>query len=148
MPATLRTADRGPASRQGDSRAGSRAPARRHLGVLVALGTVLLCVVALYEPARQCYQAWRDNGVLRAQNEQAEAENNELQQDYDRLLTLDGVEEEARKRGYVSEGETSVTVEGLPDDGSQEDADPQDAPEPWYVSLGDLVFGYQVTSGL
>ena len=64
----------------------------------------------------------------------------EYQQDIDRLQTREGIEDEARKRGYVSEGETGVIAEGLPEDQEAEEAP---AELPWYLAVGDFVFQYK-----
>lgn len=113
---------------------------------LIAVAAVLVLVLALYAPARSYYVAWRTNGTLTAQRDELKSENEELQKEYDSLLSLDGIEEEARKHGLVEEGETAIKVQGLSeDDEDDEDDGTQEEPEalPWYVSLGDLVFQYQ-----
>ena len=111
---------------------------------LIVLAAVLVVVVALYAPAQQYYTAWRTNGVLEAQKAQEDAENQELQADNDSLMSLDGIEERAREKGYVNEGETALKVEGLPaeEDSSDQEEAPQEA-LPWYLSVGDFIFRYQ-----
>lgn len=110
---------------------------------LIAVAVVLALVVALYAPAQSYYVAWRTNGILTAQRDELKAENEELQKDYDSLLSLDGIEEEARKNGLVAEGETAIKVQGLPEDDSSSTTDDTSAELPWYVVLGDFIFQYQ-----
>ena len=53
----------------------------------------------------------------------------------------EGIQDEARKRGYVSEGETGVKVEGL--DESSSSSDLSSDSDPWYITVLDFVFSYQ-----
>lgn len=108
---------------------------------LIALGIVLVVLVALYVPAKGLYSAWRTQGTRQAQLDELNASNEEYRSDISRLQSREGIEDEARKRGYVSEGETSVIVEGLPEeDGASESAQEE---LPWYIELGDVVFQYE-----
>lgn len=104
------------------------------IGLVVAL-------VMLYGPAATYYRAWRTGLDLQAQYDALAQSNDQIQQQNDALLTREGIEEEARRRGYVGAGETGVVVEGLPDDSaSSSDATPE---YPWYVGVGDVIFGYE-----
>ena len=97
--------------------------------------------VLLYGPAATYYRAWRAGLDLQAQYDALAQSNDQIQQQNDALLTREGIEEEARRRGYVGAGETGVVVEGLPDDSaSSSDATPE---YPWYVGVGDVIFGYE-----
>lgn len=108
---------------------------------LVALALVLVVIVALYAPAKGLYSAWRIQGERQAQLDELNASNEECRSDISRLQSREGIEDEARKRGYVSEGETSVIVEGLPEDDSASDSSQEELP--WYIELGDLIFQYE-----
>lgn len=97
-------------------------------------------VAALYGPACDLYRAWRDNGVKAAEASALTAESEEVQGDIDTLMTEDGIKDEARRRGYVDEGETRIVVEG-----GEEQDDPADAQAdetPWYLGVGDFIFQY------
>lgn len=108
---------------------------------LIALAVAAVVALALYEPARGLYSAWRTQGIREAQLEQLNESNEEYRSDIDRLQSREGIEEEARKRGYVTEGETSVIVEGLPEDDSSSADDA--AENPWYIGLLDTIFRYE-----
>ena len=115
--------------------------AAHRVPVLVA-GVVLILIVALYGPACGLYQAWRENGVLQAEEARSSAESAELEGDIDTLMTEDGIKDEARRRGYVDEGETRIIVD---DGGSAEDEPADDAQgddTPWYLGVTDFIFQY------
>lgn len=107
---------------------------------LVITAIALAVFVALYFPAQDLYCAWREQGSKQATLEQLNESIEEYQGDIDRLQTREGIEDEARKRGYVEDGEVGVTAVGLPED---EQTDDKDQALPWYLSLGDLVFQYR-----
>jgi cell division protein FtsB len=118
---------------------------RRRIAIVAAV--VVIVMVSLYVPMRDYYTAVRDEQVLSERLDQVSNENADLQDSIDALQTREGIEDEARRRGYVESGETAVSVEGL-SDSSEEDAvaltgetDVSDD-EPWYIRLGDLFFGY------
>lgn len=112
-----------------------------HKLACIIVGAVLAVVVFLYGPAATYYRAWRAGLDLQAQYDALSQSNDQIQQQNDALLTREGIEEEARRRGYVGEGETGVVVEGLPDDSSAgTDATPD---YPWYVAPLDVIFGYE-----
>ena len=107
---------------------------------LVVIAVLLVLFVALYGPAKGYYSAWRTNGILLAEHEKETAEGEQLEDDVNALMTEQGIKDEARKKGYVDEGEKIVVVEGL-----EPEEEPEEAPEsdPWYLELGDLVFQYE-----
>lgn len=107
---------------------------------VIVVAALVVVLAALYAPAQGLYRAWRDQGAQQATLDELNQSIEEYQGDIDRLQTREGIEDEARKRGYVAEGETGVTVEGLPQEDSSQD-DPAPA-TPWYLVLGDLVFQY------
>ena len=112
-----------------------------HKLLCIVVGALVAAAVLLYGPAATYYRAWRAGLDLQAQYDALAQSNDQIQQQNDALLTREGIEEEARRRGYVGAGETGVVVEGLPDDSaSSSDATPE---YPWYVGVGDVIFGYE-----
>ena len=112
-----------------------------HKLLCIAVGVFVAVVLLLYGPAATYYRAWRAGLDLQAQYDALAQSNDQIKQQNDALLTREGIEEEARRRGYVGAGETGVVVEGLPDDSaSSSDATPE---YPWYVGVGDVIFGYE-----
>ena len=112
-----------------------------HKLLCIVVGVLVAATVLLYGPAATYYRAWRAGLDLQAQYDALAQSNDQIQQQNDALLTREGIEEEARRRGYVGAGETGVVVEGLPDDSaSSSDATPE---YPWYVGVGDVIFGYE-----
>ena len=113
---------------------------------------VVALVVALYSPVKALYGAHRTNAVLAERLDAATASATQLQGEVDSLMTREGIEDEARRRGYVGEGETAVEVGGIEDSGSattdesvtgdSSQTQGQDAQDPWYVSVLDCIFGY------
>ena len=112
-----------------------------HKLLCIAVGVLVAAALLLYGPTATYYRAWRAGLDLQAQYDALAQSNDQIQQQNDALLTREGIEEEARRRGYVGAGETGVVVEGLPDDSaSSSDATPE---YPWYVGVGDVIFGYE-----
>ena len=112
-----------------------------HKLLCIAVGVLVAAVLLLYGPAATYYRAWRAGLDLQVQYDALAQSNDQIQQQNDALLTRKGIEEEARRRGYVGAGETGVVVEGLPDDStSSSEATPE---YPWYVGVGDVIFGYE-----
>ena len=106
--------------------------------VLVAV-VVLVVLVSLYGPAQGLYSAWREQALNQETLDGLNASIEEYQHDIDQLQTREGIEDEARKRGYVTEGESGVTAVGLPEEGQEEEVEQA---LPWYLALGDFVFQY------
>lgn len=112
-----------------------------HKLLCIAVGVLVAAALLLYGPTATYYRAWRAGLDLQAQYDALAQSNDQIQQQNDALLTRKGIEEEARRRGYVGAGETGVVVEGLPDDStSSSDTTPE---YPWYVGVGDVIFGYE-----
>lgn len=112
-----------------------------HKLLCIAVGVLVAAALLLYGPAATYYRAWRAGLDLQAQYDALAQSNDQIQQQNDALLTRKGIEEEARRRGYVGAGETGVVVEGLPDDSTgSSDTTPE---YPWYVGVGDVIFGYE-----
>lgn len=114
----------------------------KHRRLLLALAAVAVVAWALVSPIRGYYVARRENEELQAYYEQLSDESASLDQDVKSLTSEDGIKDEARKRGYVGEGETSVEVEGLPeDDDSSSSTSGEDARSDLTKFL-DTLFGY------
>lgn len=74
---------------------------------------VIAIVIGIAGPTRDYYVAQRTGEVLAQKQESIEEKNAELEHARERLMTEEGIQEEARKRGYVEPGEIGVSVEGL-----------------------------------
>ena len=72
-----------------------------------------MLLLFLYGPVREYYVSWRVGQIYSAELAELNEDNEELKSEVNRLQSREGIEDEARKRGYVSKGETAVTVEGL-----------------------------------
>ena len=132
------------------SRAEEFAGAHR-LPVIIAT-VVIVTVIMLYGPACNLYAAWRSGLDLQATYDATTQSNDQLTSEVDALMTPEGVQDLARERGSVGEGETGVVVEGLSD--TSTDATPMgtgtvvSADVPWYVNVADVIFQYHTdTSG-
>ena len=139
---------RGAGEKVGAVRERLRAPRSllsEHRGAVVACAAALVLLVALYGPACGFYQAWRENGVLQAEQARASAESEELEGDISSLMTEEGIKDEARRRGYVEEGETRIIVEGAGEEGTGETASDGSSADdtPWYLRAADFVFQYR-----
>lgn len=128
---------------------------------------VVIAVVALslYFPIRDYYSAWRTNGILSQQVELRNQYNEGLQEDVDRYMTSEGIEEAARSElGMVYPGETRIEVTGGDDassDGSSDSTSqtPSSSAEaqkledaaaessPWYIKVLDTLFFYSGVEG-
>ena len=117
--------------------------------LMVALVAIALALVFVYGPLRNLYVAKRDALRLQAQYEALNETNEGIEGDIGSLQSREGIEDEARRRGYVEEGEVSINVEGLDieDDSattSQVDssygANAYEAP--WYIEVLDVIFLY------
>lgn len=121
-----------------------------HRALSIAMATVLVAVAMLYPPARAYYAAVRVNSVLSSQLSDVNASNDSLQSDVSSLMTKEGIEDEARRRGYVSKGDTAVDMSGVSDSGgatsdqtsATADGTASSVAEPWYLSALDALFGY------
>lgn len=111
----------------------------------------IIVLVFLYEPCRNLYCAKRNESILLQEKEETEAANNVAQERVNQLSTEEGIKDEARLHGYVEQGETPVTVEGLESDETLETSNPAPSnirdevlakQDPFYISLGDFIFGY------
>ncbi len=80
-------------------------------------------VLGVYFPVRDLYVAYRTGDILERQLAIREQYNESLQDDVDKLLSVEGIEETAREElGLVMPGEQAIDVIGLDDDASDADA--------------------------
>lgn len=113
--------------------------------------TVFICIVGVlligfYGPVQGYYRAIRDAQELQITRQEVEKEHKNLNEDVNRLQTQEGIQDKAHERGYVSEGETSVSVEGVGNTTTDNKPKEQKRPEnPWYIKFLDFVFGYVPT---
>ena len=113
--------------------------------------TVFICIVGVlligfYGPVQGYYRAIRDAQELQITQQEVEKEHKNLNEDVNRLQTQEGIQDKAHERGYVSEGETSVSVESVGNTTTDDKQKEQKRPEnPWYIKLLDFVFGYVPT---
>ena len=118
-----------------------------HLRGLAVMATMALLVFMLFTPVRNLYVAHRQLDRLQQTYDALLAENEQIRGELESLQTREGIENEARARGYVEVGETKVVVEGLPEEESTSLADTIGDVEvheerAWYTVLFDTVFGY------
>jgi len=126
-----------------DTAASARDFAVRHKRLWVALAIVFALVAALYGPVQQYYTSVRRSQDLQTKYAALKSQNSDLSSDVKTLMTKSGIEDQARKNGYVYPGEKSVKVKGLKEDGK----DPSAAitykdDRTWYVKVLDVLFGY------
>ena len=113
-----------------------------HRALSIALVAIVALALMLYPPLKALYGASRTNALLSATNDT-------LRGEVDNLMTREGIEDEARRRGYVTEGDTPVDMSGVEDSGGASsdstvstDESTSTASDPWYVSALDFIFGY------
>lgn len=118
---------------------------------LVVLAIVGVFFYFIYQPACLWYGAVRDNQVYQEQLTRYHQSNGEMQDRKDYLNTDEGAKEEAYNHGYAEQGESTATVEGLPEESSKTDESPIpkeitqaviDEPDPFYVQILDFLFLY------
>lgn len=104
--------------------------------VAIALGVV--------GPVHDFYVARRTGDVLEQKKAYIEEKNSELEAERDSLFTEEGVETQARKRGYVSPGEVGVNVEGLEQKEVEDPSKPVEYPDSrsWFDKTLDTLFGF------
>lgn len=93
---------------------------REHRKTSIAILVALIVAFMLYGPARDCYVSTRMNEDLQTKYDEIVAENEQFSHDISRLQSREGIEDLARARGFVGEGETSVSVEGLPEEAKRD----------------------------
>nr|WP_314639294.1 septum formation initiator family protein [uncultured Olsenella sp.] len=115
-----------------------------HKVALVVLVVLVVVAASLYGPVKGYYAARRSGEDLQRRYDELSEKNDSLQGDLKSLTSKEGIEDEARKRGYVQEGETSVTVEGLDSQGKADPSAPVEYQDTraWPTKALDFVFGY------
>lgn len=114
-----------------------------HRRLWIALAVVVAVAAALYGPAQRYYVSMRTTQDLQVKYAALKSQNKDLQSDVDTLMSKEGIEDQARKNGYVYPGEKGVEVKGLKEDGK----DPSAAitykdDRAWYTKVLDVLFGY------
>ena len=123
-----------------------RAILRAHKKLTIFICFVGVLLIGFYGPVQGYYRAIRDAQELQITQLEVEKEHKNLNEDVNRLQTQEGIQDKAHERGYVSEGETSVSVEGVGNTTTDNKPKEQKRPEnPWYIKLLDFVFGYVPT---
>lgn len=123
-----------------------RAILRAHKKLTIFICIVGILLIGFYGPVQGYYRAIRDAQELQITQQEVEKEHKNLNEDVNRLQTQEGIQDKAHERGYVSEGETSVSVEGVGNTTTDDKQKEQKRPEnPWYIKLLDFVFGYVPT---
>lgn len=118
-----------------------------HVRALFVLVVAVFLVTMLFAPVRDLYVAHRQLDRLQQTYDALLAENEVIRGELEELQTREGIENEARSRGYVEAGETKVVVEGLPEEEGVDlsrtigDVEVPDTRE-WYTRLFDWLFGY------
>lgn len=114
-----------------------------HRRLWIALAVVVAVAAALYGPAQRYYVSVRTTQDLQVKYAALKSQNKDLKSDVDTLMSKEGIEDQARKNGYVYPGEKGVEVKGLKEDGK----DPSAAitykdDRAWYTKVLDVLFGY------
>ena len=123
-----------------------------HKRLSIALGVILALAIVVYPPVCSLYSAARSNAILSAKLSEATTTADTLQSEVDSLMTREGIEDEARRRGYVSEGETAVDMSGVEDSGSASsdstvtESTGGSEEDPWYIQALDFVFRYDAST--
>ncbi len=114
-----------------------------HRRLWIVLAVVVAVMAAVYGPAQRYYVSVRTTQDLQVKYAALKSQNKDLQSDVDTLMSKEGIEDQARKNGYVYPGEKGVEVKGLKEDGK----DPSAAitykdDRAWYTKVLDVLFGY------
>lgn len=109
--------------------------------VCLVIAAIALGVVG---PVHDFYVARRTGDVLEQKKAYIEEKNAELESERNSLFTEEGVETQARKRGYVSPGEVGVNVEGLEQKEAEDPSKPVEYPDSrsWFDKTLDTLFGF------
>lgn len=122
----------------------------RRIAVISVAACLAVACVFMYPAAKQYYTELRHLDQVQAEYEAVVARNTELTATRNYLQSDAGVEEMAHdKYGWVTEGENSVLVYGLPEDDAIADTNlyikrgSVPAPETWYSVILDPFFGLE-----
>lgn len=116
---------------------------------LFAVVTLAICVAIIYGPACAYYAAWRDANRLEVSYEVVKSQNAELNHEVDRLQSREGIEDEARRRGFVHRDEEPLVTDVEIKDDSTDPGKVNEAlaayeeQQPWYIHTLDGLFGYK-----
>ena len=125
-----------------------------HMRGVTVLVVLALVAAMLFAPMRNLYVAYRRLDRLQATYDALLAENEAISHELTVLQSREGIENEARARGFVEAGETKVVVEGLPEEDmpvvDQSDTTAASLTEievveeiPWYTQMLDKLFDYE-----
>lgn len=110
--------------------------------------TLAICAVMLYGPVCTYYAAWRDACRLEVAYGVVKDQNSELNHEINRLQSLEGIEDEARRRGFVYPSEEALVTDVPPaaDTTSPEVVNQKlaayEQQQPWYIHTLDSMLGY------
>lgn len=123
---------------------------RVHSRAVGVVAVVVVLVMVFYTPVQSYYCSTRTNNALTAKLDKINASNFTLQDQVDSLMTREGIEDEARRHGYVGQGETPVDMAGVEDSPHTSESAlaaknattvTQDN-SPWYIKVLDVIFRY------
>lgn len=120
---------------------------RRMFAFAISIILVLILCASVYPVGKTYYTAMRTQQRQSAILEAEQARNEEISKSNNELKEKEGIENEARKSGYVKKGEKSVSVTNA-DDGdntsaglpAQIDESKIHAPQTWYYKILDTIF--------
>ena len=122
----------------------------RRIAALSVAACLVIAGMFMYPAAKQYYTEMRHLDQVQAEYDAVVDRNTELAATRDYLQSDAGIEEMAHEKyGWVNEGEHSVLVYGLPDDGAIADTNLSvkrgsvPAPETWYSVILDPFFGVE-----
>lgn len=124
----------------------------RHRRFSITVACVIAAVLFVFGPVQRYYVAWRTSSDLQAEADYLDADNDALKSDLDRLQSKEGIEDEARRRGYTYQNEESENADGVSDNANQgSDAtdggfSAADIERPWYIQVLDFIFVYKGVS--
>ena len=123
---------------------------RRRVAALSVAACLVIAGMFMYPAAKQYYTEMRHLDKVNAEYQAVTDRNADLAATRDYLQSETGIEEMAHEKyGWVNEGEHSVLVYGLPDDGTMADTNlyikrgSVSAPETWYSVILDPLFGVE-----
>mgnify|MGYP004668197905 CR=1 FL=1 len=123
---------------------------RRRVAALSVAAFLVIAGMFMYPAAKQYYTEMRHLDKVNAEYQAVTDRNADLAATRDYLQSETGIEEMAHEKyGWVNEGEHSVLVYGLPDDGTMADTNlyikrgSVSAPETWYSVILDPLFGVE-----
>ncbi len=123
---------------------------RRRVAALSIAACLVIAGMFMYPAAKQYYTEMRHLDKVNAEYQAVTDRNADLAATRDYLQSETGIEEMAHEKyGWVNEGEHSVLVYGLPDDGTMADTNlyikrgSVSAPETWYSVILDPLFGVE-----